>query len=129
HAERDADGAFVAHARRNGTRGAHERELAAEARREKPRETPRAVAALLDLAAVGVVDAIARVAVAGLFGLDQEQLIEADAEAPIRPAPHELGLGQRPAGGPLDDHEVVAEAVHFGELELHFGWQWTRDRV
>ena len=74
---------------------ADERELGAEARREKAREAAHAVAALLDLAAVGVEDPIARVAVLRPLGGEQQQLIEADAEAPIAPAAYELGVGRR----------------------------------
>ena len=50
-------------------------------------EAARAVAALLDLAAVGVEDPVAEVRVA-LRALDQQHLVAADAEAAIREPPH-----------------------------------------
>jgi hypothetical protein len=51
-------------------------------------EAARAVAALLDLAAVGVDDAVAEVVggVARLF--HHQQLVAADAEMPVGEAPH-----------------------------------------
>ena len=99
---------------------ADERELVAQARREVAREAAHAVAALLDLAAVGVEDSIARVGAVGrVLAVDEQQLIEADAAAAIGPAPHELGGRRSARARPRQHHEVVAEAVHLGESELH----------
>ena len=87
-------------------------------------ETARAIAALLDLAAVGVHDAVGEVGAAGrVAGLDDEDLVGADAKAPVG---QEAVLGraqgqtlcQRPAGG-VEHDEVVARAVHLGETQLH----------
>jgi hypothetical protein len=74
-----------------------------------------------DFTAVGVEIAVARVAVLRRAFRDQQQLIEADAAASIGPAANQLGTGRRPVRGPFDDHEVVAEAVHLCERELHRG--------
>src|SRR3954447_26696999 len=81
-------------------------------------EAARAVAALLHLAAVGVEDAVAEVAVA-VARLDYEDLVAADAEVPVRDA---LELRARQAEwllGCIDDHKIVARAVHLGERQLH----------
>src|SRR5690606_26384793 len=79
----------------------------------------RAVTALLDLAAVGVEDPVVRVALAVRCKRDEKQLIEADAEAPIREPAHGLTVRRGPIGRPVDDHEVVAETMHLREADGH----------
>ena len=83
-------------------------------------KAPRAVAAHLHLTAVSVEDAVVEVLVRIIRGLHHEQLVEADAEVPVREAPDELRVEEDLLGYGVDDHEVVAEAVHFGELKSHF---------
>ena len=108
-------------ARCDCARGAHELELVAQARRQIARQAAHAVAALLDLAAVGVEDCgSSHRRPSAMLAVDEQQLIEADAAAPIAPS----GVRPRARGGTCllghgNDHEVVAEAVHFGESELH----------
>src|SRR6185503_16488247 len=48
------------------------------------------------------------------------------AAVAVAPAAHELGRRWRPACRPFHDHDIVAEAVHLGERELHGGWQCAR---
>jgi hypothetical protein len=82
-------------------------------------EAARAVAALLDLAAVGVEDPVDEVHVGAVGRLDQQHLVGAHAEVAIRErAP--LRLGQRHALAHAVEHdEVVARALHLGEPQPH----------
>src|SRR5262245_38231924 len=105
HAEVDADVVGRAHAGRDGAGRAHERELVPQTWREEPGEAAHAVAALLDLAAVRVEIAVARVGAVRALARDEQQLIEPDASAPVRPMPDQLGIGRRSPQWPFDDHE------------------------
>jgi hypothetical protein len=83
------------------------------------REAARAVAALLHLAAVRVVDTVAEI-VRGIGGLlDHEQLVAADAEMAIGDCPHELGRERHRLAHAVQHDEVVSLALHLGECELH----------
>jgi hypothetical protein len=82
-------------------------------------EGARAVAALLHFATVGVENAIAEIAtgVGRLF--HQQDLVGADAEAAVA---QQAPLRRREVdllGDAVDDDEVIAGAVHFGEFEFH----------
>ena len=82
-------------------------------------EAPRAVAALLDLAAVGIEDAVAEIGVGAGGRLHQQDLVAADAEVAVG---DEAQLVRRQRDGlayAVDDHEVVAGAVHLGEAQPH----------
>src|SRR6185503_20735906 len=100
---------------------ARERELAAEAGRQESGEAAHTIAALLDLAAVGVEIAVARVGAVRALAHHEQQLVEPDAATPVGPTPDQVAVGGRPTRRPFDDHEVVAEAIHLGEGELHGG--------
>ena len=81
-------------------------------------EAARAVAALLDLAAIGVEDPVAEVDAGTLRPLDDEDLIAADPEPPVGKPPV-LRRGEVHLLPDAVEHdEVVAEAVHLGEAEL-----------
>jgi len=83
------------------------------------RDRARAVAAGADLGAVGVVDA--HEDVGALRGLEAQQLVAADAVAAIGDAA-DLGGRERQLAAPsIEDHEVVAEALHLMEVELVHG--------
>jgi hypothetical protein len=84
---------------------------------DEAREAARAVAALLDLAAVGVVDAIAEVVARIPRGLDDEDLVAAHAEMAIGDAPHRLLIELHALAHAVQDHEIVALALHLGEPE------------
>ena len=79
----------------------------------------RAVAAVSDLAAVGIEDPIAGRDAVTLRRLEQEDLIAADAEPPIGQPAHLCGVDIDGMGQTIQQHEVVAEAVHLGERDLH----------
>ncbi len=86
---------------------------------DKAREATRAVAALLDLAAIGIDDAVAEINARLRRGSDDQDLISPDAEAPVGQKAELGGVEiQRPAG--LVEHDkVVARALHLGETKLH----------
>ena len=72
-----------------------------------------------DLGAVGIVDPHEHVR--PLRRLKAQQLIAAHAEAPVGDAPDLRGAERQLAAPPIEDHEVVAEAVHLVEVELVHG--------
>ena len=82
-------------------------------------EAARAVAALLDLAAVGVEDAVAEVDVGAAGFLDQQDLVAADAEMAVGDAAALFGRERDGLADAVEHDEVVAEAVHFGEFQFH----------
>src|SRR5690606_5986016 len=122
HAEIDADDTFAAHARIDRARRAREPQLAVgqmSSGGDEARNAARTVAALLDLAAVRVEDPVSGVARAVVGERDEQKLVEADAEAAVRETPHDVRFRSGSLPRPIDDHEVVAETVHFREADLH----------
>ena len=83
------------------------------------RHATHAVAALLRFAAVGVEDAAAEVLVRFVRRQHGEELVEADAGAPVAPGANPRRVEFRRLGEEIHDHEVVAQAVHFGEAQPH----------
>jgi hypothetical protein len=82
-------------------------------------EAARAVAALLDLAAVGVEDAVAEVRVRAARALDHQDLVAADAEVAIGDFADLLSGKRKRLIRAIDDDEVVPRPLHLGEGELH----------
>ena len=83
-------------------------------------EAARAVAAMLDLVAGVVEDAVAEVGVGIARGLDQQDLVGAHAEAAVAQAAQLLGAELDRRAGGVEHDEVVAGALHLGELQSHF---------
>ena len=86
---------------------------------DEAHEAARAIAAMLDFAAVGIEDAIAEIGLGMLGRLDQQDLVGADAEMAV-------GQGPRPLGGhfyglahAVEHDKVVAGTLHFGEVPDH----------
>jgi hypothetical protein len=82
-------------------------------------EAARAVAALLDLAAVGIEDAVAEIDARRRRALHHQDLVAADAEMAVG---QKARLGRRRHEVLVDgvEHdEIVAEAVHFCEADAH----------
>jgi hypothetical protein len=83
-------------------------------------EAARAVAALLDLvAAAAVEDAIAEVGAGARRRLDDEDLVGADAEAPVGDALELRAVERERLLRRVDDDEVVAGSLHLGEANAH----------
>ena len=92
-------------------------------------KAPRAVAALLDLAAVGVENAIAEVGIRRCRRLDDEHLIATDAEAAIGERADLRRRQRERLSRRVYDDEVVAEPLHFGEAQRrHDGAAYTLNR-
>ena len=91
-------------------------------------EAARAVAALLDLAAVGVEDAVAEVRVT-LRALDDEHLVAAHAEAAVGQRANRVRRQVDTLAHAVDDDEIVAQPLHLGELERHGGDEPARDHA
>ncbi len=86
---------------------------------DEPDERARAVAALLDFAAVVVIDAVAEVAAFRDRALDDQDLVGTDAEAAVGQAAPLLRAEIDVLVDRVDHDEIVAGAVHLGELEFH----------
>ena len=89
---------------------------------QQRRHTARAIAAGLGDAAVGVVDIHPHGGARVGRRPQGQKLVAADAPAAIGHGP-DLGHARRPPGAPVNDHEVIAEAVHFGEFKPGHGRQ------
>ena len=80
---------------------------------------PHPVAALLHLAAVGVEDAVVNMSAGAARRLQNHGLVETDALVAVGElAPLRRGR-QAAVARCFEDDDVIARAMHFGELELH----------
>ena len=86
------------------------------------RDAARAVAAGTGLGAVGIVHPHEHVRPLGR--LETQQLIATHAEAAVGDAPGLRGAERQLAAPAIEDHEVVAEAVHLVKGELVHGAQY-----
>ena len=119
HVDRDRRGA---HARAHHARGAVESDgtvLGQSAVMQQGGDAARAVAALLDLVAVGVEDAVEHGRVGPPGAREHQRLIEADAGAAVGEAAQALGLENGFVGGGIKDDEIVADPVHLREIDAH----------
>ena len=82
-------------------------------------DAARTVAALLDLHAVSVEDAVEHPGIGPAGRGEHQGLIEPDAGVPLGEGPQLRGR-RVPVRGRLEDHEVVAEAVHLREVDAHW---------
>ncbi len=83
-------------------------------------EAARAVAAVLDLvAAAAIEDAIAEVDLGPRRLFDDQDLVGADAEAPVGERLQLRGVERQRLARGVEDDEVVAGALHLGEVNTH----------
>src|SRR2546427_713737 len=82
-------------------------------------EAARTVAALLDLAAVGVEDAVAEVGAGVARLVDNEDLVATDSQMSIRDLFQLLFIEIECRLGGIQDHEIVAGTLHLGKRKLH----------
>ena len=80
-------------------------------------DAARAVAAGLGLAAVGVMNAQEDVGGAVNACLEDKQLVAADAPAAVGDGPRLGGADAERPGTRVEDHEIVAEAMHLDERQ------------
>ncbi len=82
-------------------------------------QAARAIAAMLDLVAAVVEDAVAEVDTWRVAALDDQDLVGADTEAPVAEvAVLGGGEGQGLASG-VDHNHVIARTLHLAEAQLH----------
>ena len=94
----------------------HQRDLiAAKFGHDAIRDAAGGVAAGFRTRAVGVPEIKGEVRVIGVPDLGQ--LVEPDATMPVAQRARQCGRGHRPSAPRVDDHEVIAGAVHFYEGE------------
>ena len=79
----------------------------------------RAVAALLDLVAVGVENPVEHRRRGAPRPLQHQRLVKADAGAPIRETAQQLGPQHRLVGGRIEHDKIVAHPVHLREIDAH----------
>ena len=84
-------------------------------------EAARAVAAVLHLAAVRVVDDVGKIGALPDGGTHGQDLVRADTEAPIGQETVMLGLQAKRGAGLVQHHEVVACPLHLGKGYAHGG--------
>ena len=84
-------------------------------RADKEPQTAGTVETILRLRAVGVVDAAIEVLIRLQWRFQDQQLVKADAFAPVRPLRYEFGLEIHILLYGVDHHEVVAQRVQLAE--------------
>jgi hypothetical protein len=85
----------------------------------KTRKTARTVAALLYLATVGIVNTVPEFGLIKRGTLNQQQLVATDTDMPVRDKAHLFRCQADVLVDSIDHDEIIAEAVHLGELEMH----------
>ena len=82
-------------------------------------EASHAITALLHLAAVGVEDSVVDIGAGAARGLQNHGLVETDAIVAVRKLAPALSRRQAAVAWRFEHDDVVAGAMHFGELEPH----------
>lgn len=85
----------------------------------KTGEATRAIAALLHFRAIGVEDPVTEIHLRVARCFDDQQLVEADTGVSVTPLFGVLGQNVRVLADQVEDHEVVAQAVHLGKTQQH----------
>src|SRR5690606_18785333 len=88
---------------------------------DEAHEAACAIAAVLDLAAVGVEDAIAKIRIVSGGGFDQKDLVGTNAELTVRQGPYPLRRDLYGLRDAIEHDKVVARAMHFCEVPVHHG--------
>ena len=83
------------------------------------RETAGAVAALLDLAAIGVEDAVVKLGTLDAWPFNQQDLVTADAEMAVGDLPQLFGAQVDLLFDGIENDEIVSRALHLGEFQFH----------
>ena len=82
-------------------------------------EAARAIAAVFYLAAVAIENAVAKVGIRARRGLDLQKLVKPNAELPVGIESDLLCAEAMRLRDTVDNHKVVAEAVHLCEGKSH----------
>ena len=86
---------------------------------QERREASNSIAALLHFAAIGIEDAVVDIGAGAARGLQNHGLVETDALVAVRKLAPLRGGRQAAVAWRFKYDDVVASAMHFGELELH----------
>ena len=87
---------------------------------DKADETTSAVAALLDLAAVGIEDPVAEIDTRLAGRLDQQDLVATDPEIAVGEVAKLFRGKRNRLANAVENNEIIAQTMHLGEFELHF---------
>ena len=79
----------------------------------KAHKTARAIAALLDLAAIGIKDAITKIDLRIASLLNQQNLVATDAEMPITKMAQLRRRQRNRLANAIEDNKVITQTVHF----------------
>jgi hypothetical protein len=82
-------------------------------------DAARPIAALFDLVAIGIEDAVEDGRIGTLGSAEHQGLVKADAGATVGEAAQPLGLEDGFVGGCIEDDEIVADPVHLREIDAH----------
>jgi hypothetical protein len=85
----------------------------------KAHKAASAIAAMFDLTAIGVKDAVAKVGLRMQGGVNQQNLVTAYAKLSVCKRPGPLWGHVNRLSDAVEHHEVVARSVHFGEVPFH----------
>ena len=85
----------------------------------KADKTARAVATVLDLAAVRIENPITKIRLGVAGRVNQQDLVAADAKLAVRNRASQLGRDVNRLSDAIDHDKVVAGAMHFGEGQFH----------
>ena len=82
----------------------------------KTGKTTRSVAALLDLAAVGIENTVTEIYTFGFRTPDHQKLVEPDAAETVSPCRNRCMLRNKILTDRVNHHKIVAQTVHFGKF-------------
>ena len=86
---------------------------------DKTGKTARAIAALLDLAAVAVENPVAEIGVGQGGFFHQQQLVKTHAGVAVAQLANLRGAQAHALAHAVDHHEIVAQAMHLAEVQNH----------
>jgi hypothetical protein len=75
---------------------------------------------MLDLAAIGIKNAVTKIGLWVQWGVDQQNLVTTHPKLPVRKRTSPLWRHVNGLPNPVEHNKVVARPVHFGEIPYHF---------
>lgn len=78
-------------------------------------ETSGSIATVLYLLAVSIEDSVIKIDIGAAWRFDLQKLIETDSEMPVCQLSYLFCSQLHPVGDLVQDQEVIAQALHFGE--------------
>ena len=118
----DGDQTVRLKARHDNARGGTDADLGGQRKAfvmHKAHEATRTVAALLDLATVGVEDTVIKIGTGAARQLDLQNLIAADAETTVGELAQLRNAQSQRRARRIEHDKVIAQPVHLGEWQFH----------